>query len=91
MLKAQPLGDMCSMEDVAKVVAFLASDLACGMTGTCVPVDRGNLIVPPDPDMPETPRNVGNVNDVATQLGLDQLAAYGPDEITSPHTNGRHH
>jgi meso-butanediol dehydrogenase/(S,S)-butanediol dehydrogenase/diacetyl reductase len=37
----QPLGRMLTPDEVAKVIAFLSSSYASGMTGACVPVDGG--------------------------------------------------
>ena len=39
-----PLGRLCTPEDVAKVVAMVASDDAAFMTGACVPVNGGLLL-----------------------------------------------
>ncbi|KAK7090751.1 uncharacterized oxidoreductase TM_0325-like [Littorina saxatilis] len=78
--KIQPLGGTCSMEDVAKVIGFLSSDLSCAMTGTSIPVDRGSLVVPPA--QPEAVseqlsamKNMGDFNPVATQLRLEQIGS----------------
>jgi NAD(P)-dependent dehydrogenase (short-subunit alcohol dehydrogenase family) len=39
--KTVPLGRMGEAEEVANVIAFLASDAASYVTGTCVHVDGG--------------------------------------------------
>jgi NAD(P)-dependent dehydrogenase (short-subunit alcohol dehydrogenase family) len=39
---ALPLGRVGQPEDIAKAVAFLASDEASFITGACLPVDGGN-------------------------------------------------
>jgi NAD(P)-dependent dehydrogenase (short-subunit alcohol dehydrogenase family) len=41
---AEPLGRIGTPEEVAKVVAFLASSESSFMTGTCIPVDGGTLL-----------------------------------------------
>ncbi len=38
---AQPMGRLVQPDEVARVAAFLASDAASGMTGTCVAADGG--------------------------------------------------
>jgi len=77
--KIQPLGGTCSMEDISKVLAFLASDLAGAMTGTSVPVDRGSLVVPPaQPDAVSEQlaalRNMGDFNPQPTQTRLQEAS-----------------
>jgi NAD(P)-dependent dehydrogenase (short-subunit alcohol dehydrogenase family) len=47
-----PMGRMAEVEEVAAVVAFLASDEASYMTGAALPVDggmTGAYLTPPDP------------------------------------------
>lgn len=44
ILKRTPAGRFGTPEDVAKAVAFLASDAASFITGVCLPVDGGNSI-----------------------------------------------
>jgi 3-oxoacyl-[acyl-carrier protein] reductase len=41
MIKATPLGRMGTVEDVAKAVAFLASDDSAFVTGVVLSVDGG--------------------------------------------------
>jgi 3-oxoacyl-[acyl-carrier protein] reductase len=36
-----PLGRFCSAQEIAKVVAFIASDSASYITGALIPVDGG--------------------------------------------------
>ncbi|KAK7090753.1 uncharacterized oxidoreductase TM_0325-like [Littorina saxatilis] len=78
MTQLQPLGGNCSMDDIAKVVTFLASDLSAAMTGTCLPVERGFLVVPPTkPAAMEKAmapmKNIGDLNPTSTQERMDQL------------------
>jgi 3-oxoacyl-[acyl-carrier protein] reductase len=40
-----PLGRLGEPADVANVIAFLASDLATWVTGTCINVDGGSSAV----------------------------------------------
>ncbi|KAK7090750.1 hypothetical protein V1264_010509 [Littorina saxatilis] len=87
--RTQPLGGSCSMQDIASVIGFLASDLANAMTGACLPVDRGALVMPSiqpqvvSEQMVEM-KNMGDFNIVPTELRLQQLAelikagAHGP-------------
>lgn len=77
MNKVQPLGGKVSMEDIAKVVTFLSSDLSAAMTGTCLPVDRGCQLISPLSDKPDLPtmKNSGDFNAKATQLMLAEMAA----------------
>ena len=42
MAAAAPLGRIAKPGEVAKLVAFLASDAAAYMTGTAVPIDGGH-------------------------------------------------
>ena len=63
------------MEDVAKVVTLLASDLSAAVTGACVPVDKGTLLVPPFPAYGL--ENQGDINAMPTQDMLKMLAAQG--------------
>jgi 3-oxoacyl-[acyl-carrier protein] reductase len=41
-----PLGRLCTPDDVARAVVFLASDLAEFVTGVLLPVDGGILVQP---------------------------------------------
>ena len=41
-----PMGRLCDVDDVARAVVFLASDLAAFVTGVLLPVDGGILIQP---------------------------------------------
>ncbi|MET7356276.1 SDR family NAD(P)-dependent oxidoreductase [Streptomyces mirabilis] len=41
----QPLGRMGTADDIAKVAAFLASDLSSFVTGTVIPVDGGSTAI----------------------------------------------
>lgn len=41
LARIQPIGRMCSPEEVAEAIVFLASDLASGITGVALPVDGG--------------------------------------------------
>ncbi len=41
-----PLGRLCDVDDVARAVVFLASDMAAFVTGVLLPVDGGILIQP---------------------------------------------
>ncbi len=43
-MRAFPLGRIGTADDVARVVCFLASDLAAYITGTTVLVDGGYLL-----------------------------------------------
>ncbi|XP_070173014.1 uncharacterized oxidoreductase TM_0325-like isoform X2 [Littorina saxatilis] len=78
--KLQPLGGFCSMEDIGKVVTFLASDLSAAMTGTCLPVDRGfSLVSPALPDEVlerlSAMKNIGDTNPMSTQQRTEQMKA----------------
>ena len=77
MDKIQPLGGEVTMEDIAKVVAFLSSDLSAAMTGTCLTVDRGGELVSPVSDLPvlAARKNTGYVNAKATQDNIAEFAA----------------
>ncbi|KAK7480576.1 hypothetical protein BaRGS_00028152 [Batillaria attramentaria] len=72
--KGQPLGGVCSMEDIAKVVTFLASDLASAITGTCIPVDRGCLLTAFHQEAFGDVRNTGDYNPVPTEVKMKELA-----------------
>ncbi|KAK7480606.1 hypothetical protein BaRGS_00028182 [Batillaria attramentaria] len=74
-LKLQPLGGECSMEDVAKVVTFLASSMAAAVTGVSLPVDRGSLITPPNFDLPPGFANAGDVTAQPTQARFEMMSA----------------
>lgn len=41
-----PLGRLCDVDDVARAVVFLASDMAAFVTGVLLPVDGGILVQP---------------------------------------------
>ncbi|AMM31652.1 short-chain dehydrogenase [Sinomonas atrocyanea] len=41
VLNAHPMGRICEPEEIARVVAFVASDKASGLTGAEIPVDAG--------------------------------------------------
>lgn len=43
MLDCIPLGRFATIDDVVGPVAFLCSDLAAMITGTCIPIDGGAL------------------------------------------------
>nr|KAG5710970.1 hypothetical protein BaRGS_013704 [Batillaria attramentaria] len=68
MLKSQPLGGACSMEDIAKMVTLLTSDLASAITGTCIPVDRGALLAASHQDAVGDFHNMGDYNSVPTEV-----------------------
>ncbi|KAK7480573.1 hypothetical protein BaRGS_00028149 [Batillaria attramentaria] len=74
MLKSQRLGGACSMEDIAKVVTFLTSDLASAVTGTCVPVDRGCLLTAEGDEAGDQFLNTGDFNPVPTEVKMKELA-----------------
>lgn len=46
ILARTPIGRLCTPEDVANAVLFLASDLASAITGVLLPVDGGILVQP---------------------------------------------
>ncbi|KAK7502983.1 hypothetical protein BaRGS_00005609 [Batillaria attramentaria] len=74
MLKSQPLGGACSMEDIAKMVTLLTSDLASAITGTCIPVDRGALLAASHQDAVGDFHNMGDYNSVPTEVKMKQLS-----------------
>ncbi|MCE2525519.1 MAG: SDR family oxidoreductase [Acidimicrobiia bacterium] len=49
-----PLGRLCDVDDVARAVVFLASDMAAFVTGVLLPVDGGILIQPLEGYVPHT-------------------------------------
>jgi NAD(P)-dependent dehydrogenase (short-subunit alcohol dehydrogenase family) len=49
-----PLGRLCDVDDVARAVVFLASDLAAFVTGVLLPVDGGILVQPLEGYVPHT-------------------------------------
>ena len=50
-----PLGRLCTPDDVALAVLFLASDMAAFVTGVLLPVDGGILVHPLEGYVPPTP------------------------------------
>jgi 2-dehydro-3-deoxy-D-gluconate 5-dehydrogenase len=50
-----PLGRLCTPDDVARAVVFLASDLAAFVTGVLLPVDGGILVHPLEGYVPAAP------------------------------------
>jgi NAD(P)-dependent dehydrogenase (short-subunit alcohol dehydrogenase family) len=50
-----PLGRLCTPDDVARAVLFLASDLAVFVTGILLPVDGGILVQPLEGYVPNGP------------------------------------
>jgi 2-dehydro-3-deoxy-D-gluconate 5-dehydrogenase len=61
-----PLGRLCTPDDVARAVVFLASDLAAFVTGVLLPVDGGILVHPLEGYVPAT----SAVPDGARQAGV---------------------
>ena len=49
-----PLGRLCDVDDVARAVVFLASDMAAFVVGVLLPVDGGILIQPLEGYVPHT-------------------------------------
>ena len=49
-----PMGRLCDVDDVARAVVFLASDLAAFVTGVLLPVDGGILVQPLEGYVPHT-------------------------------------
>ncbi len=49
-----PLGRLCDVDDVARAVVFLASDMAAFVTGVLLPVDGGILVQPLEGYVPHT-------------------------------------
>ncbi|MEV3856668.1 SDR family oxidoreductase [Streptomyces sp. NPDC050095] len=49
---AYPLGRLCSPEEIAEVVAFLAGPSSSYVNGICLPVDGGALAVLPEVNVP---------------------------------------
>lgn len=47
MSEVYPLGRYGEVEDIASAIAFLASDSASFITGTCIPVDGGMNLTSP--------------------------------------------
>ena len=48
------MGRLCDVDDVARAVVFLASDMAAFVTGVLLPVDGGILIQPLEGYVPHT-------------------------------------
>ena len=49
-----PMGRLCDVDDVARAVVFLASDMAAFVTGVLLPVDGGILVQPLEGYVPHT-------------------------------------
>lgn len=80
-LKLQPLECACNMGDVAKVVTF---DMASPMTGTCLPVDRGLLITPPDLSIDEKILIIEDLNPLPTQVTMETMVAAWEASVQNP-------
>lgn len=54
IVERTPLGRLCGVDDVARAVVFLASDMAAFVTGVLLPVDGGILVQPLEGYVPHT-------------------------------------
>ncbi len=54
IVERTPLGRLCDVDDVARAVVFLASDMAAFVTGVLLPVDGGILVQPLEGYVPHT-------------------------------------